>query len=81
MLVATPRDYFASCHEMKEDKRTRVQGDLFQSILEAFPYFGSEVRNGAPVTALGRLTLVTRNPIISHNSFPFTSSAWALLTP
>ena len=54
MLVATPRDYFASCHEMKEDKRTRVHSDLFQSTLEAFSYFGSEVRNGALVTALGR---------------------------
>ena len=44
MLVATPRDYFASCHEMKEDKRTRAQCDLFQSNLEGFAYFGSEVR-------------------------------------
>jgi len=44
VLVATPRDY-ASCHEMKRDERTRVQGDLFQSILKAFPYFGSEVRS------------------------------------
>jgi len=44
VLIATPRDY-ASCHEMKRDKRTRVQSDLSQSTFFAFPYFRSEVRS------------------------------------
>jgi len=34
----------------KRDKRTRVQGDLFQSILKAIPYFGSEARSARDCT-------------------------------
>ena len=79
MLVATPRDYFASCHDMKRDEKTRVQGDLLRSNLETFPILGlrSEVRNGAPVTALGRFADVGDSETLSsHASYSHTSESF-----
>ena len=75
MFIATPRDYFASCHEMKRDKRPRVQGDLFQSILrpQDFSLFGSEaLRSGAPGCWPERPDVGDYHHMPSYSRSPFT---------